>query len=500
MTTLPTEAVIPVGIEDSTPERVAAAVAAAQRAIALSASASDAHRSHWLEAIAEALDAARGELVEIASRETSLPVARLSGEVARTTGQLRLFAAVVSDGAYLEAVIDRARPKAAPPQPDLRRILRPLGPVAVFSASNFPFAFSVAGGDTASALAVGCPVVVKGHSGHPELSVRTAHIVAEALSRAGAPDGIFGLVLGRAAGEALVQAPGIKAVGFTGSLAGGRALFDLASSRPEPIPFYGELGSINPVVITPAAAEARTAELAAGLAGSFTLGVGQFCTKPGVVLVPAGSGFESALAAEASAQDGGPMLTSRIAEAFPQGVQRLVSEGGASVVLGEAAQGTNDGSAKPVVLAVDAARVIERPDVLLEECFGPSTLLVRYRDPEERDAVLEAVGGSLTATLHAEAGEDVAALADRLAGRAGRVLFGGWPTGVAVTWSQHHGGPWPATTSALHTSVGATGVRRFQRPVAFQDAPQDVLPAALRDANPLGTVRRVDGELTREAI
>jgi NADP-dependent aldehyde dehydrogenase len=297
-----------------------------------------------------------------------------------------------------------------------------------------------------------------------------------------------------------VQAPGIKAVGFTGSLAGGRALFDLASSRPEPIPFYGELGSINPVVITPAAATARTAELAAGLAASFTLGVGQFCTKPGVVLIPTAAGFESALAAEASAHSGGPMLTARIAEAFPEGVRRLVEEGGAAVVLGEPGQDASEGAAQPVVLAVDAARVLKKPDVLLEECFGPVTLLVRYTSASERDAVLAAVGGSLTATLHAEPGEDVAELAGRLAERAGRVLFCGWPTGVAITWSQHHGGPWPATTSALHTSVGATAVRRFQRPVTFQDAPQSVLPAALRDENPLGIPRRVSGELTRDAV
>ncbi|BCT77419.1 aldehyde dehydrogenase [Sinomonas cyclohexanicum] len=477
-----------------------AVVRAAVRAAAPAAAASDGERAAWLEAVAEALDAARDELVAIAERESHLPAARLTGEVARTTGQLRLFASVVRDGAYLEAIIDRARPDAMPPQPDLRRILRPLGPVAVFSASNFPFAFSVAGGDTASALAVGCPVVVKGHSGHPELSVRTARIVAGALAGAGAPDGVFGLVLGRTAGNALVQAPGITAVGFTGSLSGGRALFDLASARPDPIPFYGELGSINPVVVTPAAAEARTAELAAGLAASFTLGVGQFCTKPGLVLVPAGAGFEPALAAEAAAHAGGPMLTARIADAFPAGLRRLVAEGGATAVIGDPGQDTSGGGARPVVLAVDAARVLARPDVLLEECFGPMTLVVRYGSEAERDAVLDAVGGSLTATLHAEPDEDVAALAARLAERAGRVLFGGWPTGVAVTWSQHHGGPWPATTSALHTSVGATAVRRFQRPVVFQDAPASVLPAALRDGNPRGIPRRIDGSLTRGAV
>jgi NADP-dependent aldehyde dehydrogenase len=280
MTAVRTDALIPVAPDDSTLENVAAAVAAAEAAFPAAAAASNAQRAIWLEAVADALDAARNELVEIAHRESHLPVPRLTGEVARTTGQLRLFASVARDGAYLEAIIDRAKPEATPPQPDLRRILRPLGPVAVFSASNFPFAFSVAGGDTASALAVGCPVVVKGHSGHPELSVRTAQIMTGALAEAGAPRGLLGLVLGRDAGRALVQAPGIKAVGFTGSLSGGRTLFDLANSRPEPIPFYGELGSINPVIITPAAAEARTAELAAGLAASFTLGVGQFCTKP----------------------------------------------------------------------------------------------------------------------------------------------------------------------------------------------------------------------------
>ncbi|WP_422934127.1 aldehyde dehydrogenase (NADP(+)) [Sinomonas sp. P47F7] len=500
MTALPTESLIPASPEDSAPEQVAAVVGAAVRAARPAAAASDAERAAWLEAAADALDAARDELVAIAHRESHLPLPRLAGEVARTTGQLRLFAAVVRDGAYLEAVIDRANRAATPPQPDLRRVLRPIGPVAVFSASNFPFAFSVAGGDTASALAVGCPVVVKGHSGHPELSVRTARIVADALAAAGAPEGIFGLVLGRDAGRALVQAPGIKAVGFTGSLSGGRALFDLASTRPEPIPFYGELGSINPVVITPAAAAARTAELAAGLAASFTLGVGQFCTKPGLVLVPGRVGFESALATEASAHSGGPMLTARIAEAFPEGVRRLVEEGGAEIILGDAAQEASAGSARPVVLAVDAARVLERPGVLLEECFGPVTLLVRYTGRDDRDAVLAAVGGSLTATLHAEPGEDVTELAGRLAEGAGRVLFGGWPTGVAVTWSQHHGGPWPATTSALHTSVGATAARRFQRPVTFQDAPRAVLPEALRDENPLGIQRRVDGVLTREAV
>jgi len=434
-------------------------------------------RAGWLRALADALDAHADELVEIADRETRLGQVRLRGEVGRTTGQLRLFATVVEEGSYLELTVDDADPSATPPRPELRRLLVGIGPVAVFSASNFPFAFSVCGGDTASALAAGNPVIVKAHSGHPDLSRRTAEVAIAALRDAGAPAGSLALVTGRAAGNALVQHPAIQAAGFTGSLSGGRALFDLAAGRPDPIPFYGELGSVNPVVLTPAAVTARGDALATGLVGSFTLGVGQFCTKPGVVFVPAGAGFEDAVGAAVAGAAGGPLLTERITEAFPSGIRSLLDDASVEVLASGAE--TADG-ARPVVLTTDAAAVAARTDVLLEEVFGPVTLLVRYSSEDELHAALRAVPGSLTATLHSEAGDEVAGTLELLQARAGRVLFAGWPTGVAVTWSQQHGGPWPATTS-LHTSVGATAIRRFLRPVAFQDAPATLLPAPLRD-------------------
>lgn len=468
--------------------------AAAHAAVGPAAAASDAVRASWLLAIADALDANVAELVAIADSETRLGTARLTGEVARTTGQLRLFARVITEGSYLEAVIDHASPASTPPSPDLRRILRPVGPVAVFSASNFPFAFSVAGGDTASALAVGCPVIVKAHSGHLELSKRTAEIVSKALSDAGAPAGLFALVSGREAGTALVQDPLIKAVGFTGSIPGGRALFDLAVSRPEPIPFYGELGSLNPVVITPSALAARGSQLAAALAGSFTMGAGQFCTKPGLVFIPAGTTFGADVAAECVGKTAAPMLTDRIAAAYPAGLAGLAAQPGVTVLSGTADQDAEANGAAAVVFSTTAASVIARPAELLEECFGPTTLLIEYSDDAELSAALALVPGSLTATVHAEDGEDIAVLVDQLTGLAGRVLFGGWPTGVSVNWAQQHGGPYPATTS-LFTSVGATAVRRFQRPVAYQDAPEALLPEALREDNPLGVPRRVDGVL-----
>lgn len=455
-------------------ERAAAAEAAAPAWRAASAGT----RAAWLRAAADALDAHADELVPLADAETRLGETRLRGEVARTSGQLRLFAGVVEEGAYLEAIVDDADAAATPPRPELRRMLTGVGPVAVFSASNFPFAFSVAGGDTASALAAGNPVIVKAHSGHVRLSRRTAEIVAAAFVDAGAPVGSLGLVEGREAGEALVGHPSIQAVGFTGSVSGGRALFDLAAGRPDPIPFYGELGSVNPVVLTAGAVAARGPALAEGLVGSFTLGVGQFCTKPGVVFVPRATGFAELVASRVAGAAGGRLLTDRITEAFPEGLAHLEADPSVTVVARGGAGGAD--AATPTVLATDAAAVAARPDTLLEECFGPVTLLVHYDGPEDLLAALRAVPGSLTATLHSETGEEVTEVVAVLERRAGRVLFAGWPTGVAVTWSQHHGGPWPATTS-LHTSVGATAIRRFLRPVVFQDAPAHLLPEVLRD-------------------
>lgn len=475
----------------TTPEQLDTIVAGAATAAPIWAGSRASERAEWLRAAAGALDAATDELVLIADRETRLGQARLRGEVGRTSGQLRLFASVVEEGSYLELTLDDADPSATPPRPELRRLLVPVGPVAVFSASNFPFAFSVAGGDTASALAAGSPVVVKAHSGHPELSRRTAEIVAAALEAAGAPTGSLSLVEGREAGNALVQHPAIKAAGFTGSLSGGRALFDLASGRLDPIPFYGELGSVNPVVITTAATASRGDELARGLVGSFTLGAGQFCTKPGVVFVPEGAGFEARVADLVPATAGGPLLTDRITAAFPSGIEKLEADPSVEVLARGAADGD---AAQPIVLTTDAAAVAERPETLLEECFGPVTLLVRYSSEAELHAALRAVPGSLTATLHSEPGDEVAATLALLQARAGRVLFAGWPTGVAVTWSQQHGGPWPATTS-LHTSVGATAIRRFLRPVAYQSAPQALLPEVLRDESLARLPHRRNGAL-----
>lgn len=469
------------------------AAAAAATAAPLVAAASREERAGWLEAVADALDAAAEELVPVAMAESHLPEARLRGEVGRTSGQLRLFATVLRDAAYLEVIIDHAKPEATPPQPDLRRLLIPTGPVAVYSASNFPFAFSVAGGDTASALAAGCPVVVKAHPGHPELSRRTAAVVTAALADAGAPAGTFGLVEGMEAGVALIQEPAITSGAFTGSLAGGRALFDLASARPTPIPFYAELGSVNPVVVTAAAIAERGAALATGLVGSFTLGAGQFCTKPGVVFVPADAGFESLVAAAMDSAQSAPLLNERIVAGFGHGVGLLAEHSSVELIAGSRSDADADAPA-PLVLATDATSVIADPEALLAECFGPVTLLVRYTSDAELQAALAVLEGSLTGTIQAASGEDVSELVTGLATRVGRLLFGGWPTGVAVTWSQHHGGPWPATTS-IHTSVGATAIRRFLRPLTFQDAPESVLPAELHEANPLGVPRRVDGVL-----
>ncbi len=475
----------------STAELDRLAAAAATAAPVWQASSAP-ERAAWLRAAADALDAHVDELVAIADEETRLGETRLRGEVGRTSGQLRLFATVVEEGSYLELTVDDADPDATPPRPGLRRMLTGVGPVAVFSASNFPFAFSVAGGDTASALAAGNPVIVKAHSGHPRLSERTAAIVSEALQAAGAPAGSLALVEGREAGNALVQHPVIQAAGFTGSLGGGHALFDLATGRPDPIPFYGELGSVNPVVITPAALASRGEALAQGLVGSFTLGVGQFCTKPGVVFVPRGAGFDDLVAGFVIGVAGGPLLTDRITDAFPAGIEHLEADPSVSIVARGASP--ESGAAQPIVLATDAASVAARPETLLQECFGPVTLLVHYDDETELLQALEAVPGSLTSTLHSESTDDVDAVLAVLQRKAGRVLFAGWPTGVAVTWSQQHGGPWPATTS-LHTSVGATAIRRFLRPIVFQDAPERLLPAVLRDGALGGVPHRRNGVL-----
>jgi len=477
--------------------------AAARAAADLAALPLD-RRAELLRAAAAGLEKNRDEIVALADAETGLGATRLGGELTRTRVQLELFADVVLEGSFLEATIDLPDPGALPaPRPDLRRMLLPLGPVAVFSASNFPLAFSVTGGDTASALAAGCPVVVKAHSGHPGLSVLCGRIVGAALAEAGAPDGTFAVVHGTDVGRALVQRPAITAAGFTGSVTGGRALFDLASARPDPIPFYGELGSLNPAVITPAAVAARGADLVREFVGSFTLGAGQFCTKPGLLFLPKGHGLDDALRAAVGAASVGPLLNKRIHSGYGDTAAALAAVPGVRAVVAATEVEAAGYRVAPVLLAVSATDLVERADTLLEECFGPAALIIEYGSAGELGAALDALPASLTATLHADAAaEDELArqLLARFTGRAGRVIWGGWPTGVAVTWAMHHGGPWPATTAPLHTSVGATSIRRWLRPIAYQGVPDQFLPDALRNANPLGIPRRINGVLSPDGV
>lgn len=479
---------------ENTREQVAQACERAAAAFPALVALGRVGRAAMLREMADALEARRETIVATADRETALGDGRLNGELTRTCFQLRLFADELADGGYLEATIDHAGPTGMGPRPDLRRMLVPLGPVGVFGASNFPLAFSVPGGDTASALAAGCPVVVKAHPSHPATSVLCHQALAEGAASAGAPDATVAIVHGQDAGAALVTHPAITAVGFTGSLRGGRALFDLASGRPDPIPFYGELGSLNPMVVTPAAAAERADAIAEGLAGSFTLGVGQFCTKPGLVFVPtgaAGDALAAGLAARVPGMAAGTMLNAGIRAGFVTGTQRLADSDGVRV-LAEAPDDTSGTGGAPVVFEVVAG---DLGGATVQECFGPTTVLARYGSDDELLAALDDLDGTLTATLHVGDGETdlPARLARRLTGKAGRVLFNGYPTGVAVSWAMQHGGPWPATTNPLHTSVGTTSIRRFLRPVCYQDAPAALLPAELRDG-PCDVPRRVDGD------
>jgi NADP-dependent aldehyde dehydrogenase len=481
--------------EETTPEQVDEIARRAATAATALARLGRPSRAKLLRALADALEADRTTIVELADRETALGAVRLGGELTRTCYQLRLFAEAVEDGGYLEAIIDHAGDTPMGPRPDLRRMLVPIGPVAVFGASNFPLAFSVPGGDTAAALAAGNPVIVKAHPSHPATARRCFDTLAAAAARAGAPDGTLGLVYGQDAGAALVRHPAVRAVAFTGSLSGGRALADLAAARPEPIPFYGELSSLNPVVITAAAAVERGEAIGGGLAGSATMGVGQFCTKPGIAFVPTGQDGDRVRDAVATAfreLAAAPALNADIARHYDEGTRRLAVHPG----LTESAHApTSDGDGflmRPKVFTTDTSGL---DDVTLQECFGPVTILVSYRDEADLLGALRRLPGSLTATVHAAESDDVSAVLDVLATRTGRLLFNGFPTGVAVAWAQHHGGPWPSTTTQ-HTSVGITSIRRFLRPVAWQDAPQRVLPAELRDdPGDAAVPRRVDGRL-----
>jgi NADP-dependent aldehyde dehydrogenase len=402
--------------------------------------------------------------------------------VARTAGQFRLFAQVIRDGGYLEAIIDHADPSLTPPRPDVRRMKHPLpGVVAVFAASNFAFAFSVAGGDTASALAAGCPVVVKAHPGHPGTSERVAKIVRDALPY---PD-LLGLVQGMQAGADLVRHPRVVAAGFTGSVAGGKAIQRLIDEREVPIPFFGELGSVNPVVVLPSA---PAESVAAGFAASLTLGVGQFCTNPGLLFVPEGDELRKALVTAVEGTGGGPMLAERIRDGYLGGVERL----GELELLAEGKPGEGAWAVTPKVFTTDLETFAGKLPHIGEECFGPASIVVTYREISDLRPVLERLDGSLTATIHSADPDEAGDLVDVLGRKAGRLIWNGWPTGVAVCWAMQHGGPWPAATTTS-TSVGATAIERWLAPTAYQDWPEALLPDELKEDNPLSVPRRVDG-------
>ncbi|WP_422744252.1 aldehyde dehydrogenase (NADP(+)) [Mycobacterium sp. WMMD1722] len=458
-------------------------------------------RAVFLEAIADNIAAISDALVACAHAESGLPEARLSGEVGRTCGQLRLFADVLREGSWNGARIDTARPDRSPlPRPDLRQRMVPLGPVAVFGASNFPLAFSVAGGDTASALAAGCPVVVKAHDAHPGTAELVGRAITAAVADTAVPAGVFSLLyVPQELGTALVSDPRIKAVGFTGSRAGGLALVQAAARRREPIPVYAEMSSVNPVFLFAGALARRADELGRGFVGSLTLGSGQFCTNPGLVVAVDGPGLDAFVTAAAdalSASAATAMLTPAIAENYRAGVDALSAQ---ADVVARGADGGAAVSCRAALFSTDATRLLGSPS-LQAEVFGASGLIVRCADVEEMKRVAANLEGQLSATLHTD-DSDLAQAAELLAIvelKAGRIVFNGWPTGVEVSHAMVHGGPFPATSDSRTTSVGSRAIERFLRPVCYQDAPAPLLPTPVADGNPDRLWRRIDGVLTRD--
>jgi 2,5-dioxopentanoate dehydrogenase len=494
--------------EEATTDHVQLAFGAATRAFSQFRQTSADQRALFLERIGEEIEALENDLLTATSTETALPIAeRLVGERARTVGQLRMFAGLLREGSWVDARIDRANPDRKPaPKPDVRRMLIPLGPVAVFSASNFPLAFSVAGGDTASALAAGCPVVVKAHPAHPATSELVARAIAKAAKDTGMPDGVISLLHStrNEIAVAVVKHPLAKAVAFTGSLRAGRALFNAASSRTEPIPFFAEMGSINPVFILPGAMRERAEAMAQRMKASVTVGVGQLCTCPGLAIGIGDEHFELfSRTLEAGIADALPaaMLYPGILQSYDAGVKRIRGIEGVRTVQSAATADPSKTEAHPAVFVV-GLDTFERHPELSEELFGPSTVLVRCNSPEELKTIARRLEGQLTATIHGTP-EDLAAnagLVEILETRVGRLIFNGFPTGVEVCASMQHGGPYPATTDSRSTSVGTGAILRFARPVAYQNFPQSNLPLELQDANPRGIWRLVDDRLTNQTL
>jgi NADP-dependent aldehyde dehydrogenase len=485
------------------------ALAAAEAAFAEYGRTDPQVRAGFLEAIADEIVAAGDELLATAESETALGLPRLTSERGRTVNQLRLFAAVVREGSWVDARIDTADSGRTPPKPDVRRLLVPMGPVAVFAASNFPLAFSVAGGDTASALAAGNPVVVKAHPAHPRTSDRVAAAVQAAARRCGMRNGTVGLVHGASpeVGMALVRHPLTRAVGFTGSLRAGRALFDAASARPEPIPVYAEMGSTNPVFVLPGALEERGAEIATALGDSATLGVGQFCTKPGLIFAvdgPACDGFARTLAERIEGKPAARMLYPALAERFAEGIETVERTRGVRRLGQAAAPAGREGqgaTTRPVAWHVGVADFLDAP-ALREETFGPSTILVRAADAHDLVRAARTFEGQLTAVVYGTPADlaDAAALVDVLGRKVGRLIFNGVPTGVEVTPAMNHSGPYPATTDVRSTSVGTAAILRFARPLCYQNAIASMLPPELGDRNVRGIWRLINNRFTRDDL
>ena len=480
------------------------AASLAQAAFPIYSKLSGKEKGAFLRRIAAAIEAAAPAIIQRANLETALPEARLQGEVGRTCNQLRLFADVVEEGSWVDARIDNADPNRKPlPKPSVRSMHHPLGPVAVFGASNFPLAFSVAGGDTASALAAGNPVIVKAHPAHPGTSALVGHAIRESVRASGLPEGVFSMLFdsGVEVGVQLVKHPAIKAVAFTGSFAGGTALMKLAAARPEPIPCYSEMGSVNPVFVLPGALSKRASAVATGLQASFTLGAGQFCTKPGLVLVPQADGtpgFMKELGDRVNTTPPQTLLTKAIADRYTAAVK-----GRDATILAQGAEPAAGGEAATVqasLFVADYKDLQENAD-LAQEIFGPTTVVVGYQDRKQLLAVAEQLEGHLTATLQADESElaGYADLIDILTRKVGRLILNAYPTGVEVCHAMVHGGPFPATSDGRSTSVGSQAIFRFTRLVCYQSFPDAALPDELKSSNPLGIMRLVDGERTRAA-
>ncbi len=506
-------AVNPASGAELTPDYHVASATEVDQAVQLAGSAFESYRrstpklkSALLRKIAENIESLGDVLGARATEETALPAARIRGETARTCQQLRLFAQLVEEGSWVDARIDRADPTRQPlPKSDVRSMLLPVGPVVVFCASNFPLAFSVAGGDTASALASGNPVVVKAHRAHPGTAELVGLAIGAAVRALDLPEGVFSLLFGRGEeiGMQLVRHPQIKAGGFTGSRSGGLALMNAAATRPEPIPFYAEMSSVNPVFILPGALEVAEQQIAAGLHASVTLGAGQFCTNPGLVFIPEGkgsAGFIGRLKAMMASTAEFTMLTSRIGAAYREGTSALTHNASVETLV-QHDDAPSSCNARAGLFQTTAHSFLADPG-LSQEVFGPATLLVTYADPRQLLEIAQALEGQLTVTIHAIPAESESAnqLKQVLENKAGRIVFNGFPTGVEVCHAMVHGGPFPATSDGRSTSVGTRAVFRFVRPVCYQDAPEAVLPNELRNANSSGIWRLVDGELTKASL